>query len=144
MVDMGVPGYLVASSVIGILGQRLVRVICKRCRAPLIPSEAQLEQVGVPVEVAKKANFSRGRGCNYCQKKGFRGRLGVFELMMVTGGVREMIFNASATQEIRTLAINEGMSTMYVDGIRKAMNGVTTLEEVFRVTKRTEQDVLDF
>jgi type IV pilus assembly protein PilB len=144
MVDMGVPGYLVASSVIGVMGQRLVRVICKRCRHPVLPPETILEDVGIPLEVAQKANFSRGRGCNYCQKKGYRGRRGLFELMMVTAKVRELIFNAAATQDIRTLAIQEGMSTMYVDGVRKAMTGLTTLDEVYRITKKTEQDVLEF
>jgi type IV pilus assembly protein PilB len=144
MVDMGVPGYLVASSVIGVLGQRLVRVICKRCRTAQMPSQAKLEDAGIPLEVAKNANFSVGRGCNYCQKKGYRGRLGIFELMTITPKIRELMFSGAPTQDVRTNAINEGMKTMYIDGIDKALNGVTTLEEVYRVAKKTEQDVLEF
>jgi type IV pilus assembly protein PilB len=70
--------------------------------------------------------------------------LGIFELMMVTPKIREMIFAGSATQDIRTTAMAEGMATMYRDGLDKAMNGVTTLEEVYRIAKRTEQDVIDF
>jgi type IV pilus assembly protein PilB len=144
MVDMGVPGYLVASSVIGVLGQRLVRIICKRCSQPLIPPESLLTEAGIPLDVAKRSNMSRGKGCNYCQKKGFRGRKGIFELMMVTPKVRELIFEGSPTQEIRKLAIEQGMRTLYLDGIDKALSGMTTLEEVYRIAKKTEQDVLIF
>ena len=142
MTDMGVPGYLVASSVIGIVAQRLVRVICSRCKQKYTPPDSVLEDAGIPPEVAKNANFSRGKGCNYCQKKGFRGRLGIYELMMITPRIREMIFGGNSTAEIRKVAITEGMSTLYVDGINKVLDGVTTLEEVYRVAKRTEQDVI--
>jgi type IV pilus assembly protein PilB len=144
MVDMGVPGYLVASSVIGVLGQRLLRVICKRCKQPDSPSQSMLTEAGITPEIAAKASFARGRGCNYCQKKGYRGRLGAFELMTVTPQIREMIFNGNPTQEVRGLAIEQGMKTMYYDGVDKAMRGVTTVEEVYRIAKRTEQDVLVF
>lgn len=144
MVDMGVPGYLVASSVIGVLGQRLVRVNCKRCKQPYLPAESALEEAGIPVEVAQRSSMMKGKGCNYCQKKGYRGRLGLFELMMVTPKIRELIFNSSSMQEIRTAAINQGMRTMYLDGIDKSLKGVTTLDEVYRIAKRTEQDVLIF
>ncbi len=140
MVDMGVPGYLVASSVIGVLAQRLVRIICGRCRQKYMPSESVLEEVGISLEDAKNADFSRGQGCNYCQRKGYRGRKGLFELMLITSRIRELMFEGAPTQDIRVAAINEGMSTLYNDGIRKAMEGLTTLEEVFRVAKRTEQD----
>lgn len=142
MVDMGVPGYLVASSVIGVLGQRLVRVICKRCKQPDSPPQSLLTEAGITPELAAKASFARGRGCNYCQKKGYRGRLGIFELMTVTPKIRELIFSGAPTQEVRQVAIEQGMKTMYYDGVDKAMRGVTTIEEVYRIAKRTEQDVL--
>ncbi|MBP86551.1 MAG: pilus assembly protein PilB [Planctomycetaceae bacterium] len=142
MTDMGVPGYLVASSVIGILAQRLVRVICSRCKQKYVPSDTVLEDAGIPLEVAKNADMARGKGCNYCQKKGYRGRMGIYELMAVTSKVREMIFGGVSTAEIRKVAISQGMDTLYVDGVRKVLNGVTTLEEVYRVAKRTEQDLI--
>jgi type IV pilus assembly protein PilB len=142
MTDMGVPGYLVASSVIGILAQRLVRVICSRCKQKITLSESVLADAGIPPDVAKNADFARGKGCNYCQKKGYRGRLGIYELMMITPSVREMIFGGNSTADIRKLAITEGMKTLYVDGIKKVVGGVTTLDEVYRVAKRTEQDVI--
>lgn len=142
MTDMGVPGYLVASSVIGVLAQRLVRVICVRCKAKYMPPESVLIDAGIPLELAKNATFARGKGCNYCQKKGFRGRIGIYELMLITTKIRELIFQNSSSQEIRKIAIKEGMDTLYIDGIRKVMSGVTTLEEVYRNAKRTEQDVI--
>jgi len=142
MVDMGVPGYLVASSVIAVLAQRLVRVVCNRCKQSYTPPESVLLDVGITPERAKHANFVRGKGCSYCQRKGYRGRIAVFEIMLVTAKVRELIFNAENATEIRKVAIQEGMSTLYMDAVRKAMAGVTTLEEVYRVTKRTEQDVI--
>ena len=142
MIDMGVPGYLVASSVIAVLAQRLVRVVCNRCKQPYTPPESVLLDAGISPERAKNATFVRGRGCSYCQRKGYRGRLAVFEIMLVTSKVRELIFNSENATEIRKVAISEGMNTLYRDAVRKAMAGVTTLEEVYRVTKRTEQDAI--
>src|SRR6186997_810305 len=113
MVDMGVPGYLVASSVIAVLAQRLVRVICNRCKSTFMPSDAALVDAGISPEAAKGATFAKGKGCNYCQKKGYRGRVGIYELMHITPKVRELIFANAASQEIRTVAIAQGMKTLY-------------------------------
>jgi type IV pilus assembly protein PilB len=140
MTDMGVPGYLVASSVIGILAQRLVRTVCKRCKQKIELSEAVLAEAGIPPEVAERANFVKGKGCGYCQKKGYRGRLGIYELMVVNSRIRELIFQNASSVEIRQVAIAGGMTTLYSDGIRKVLQGITTMEEVYRVAKRTEQD----
>lgn len=142
MVDIGVPGYLVASSVIAILAQRLVRTICSKCKQKDMPSKAVLIDAGIDPDRAKDASFSRGKGCNHCQQTGYRGRIGIYELLLITSKVREMIFRNAMATEIRELAIKNGMSTLYVDGVRKVMRGVTTLEEVYRVAKRTEQDDL--
>lgn len=138
MVDMGVPPYLVASSVIAVLAQRLVRVICPKCKQPYMPSDAALKDAGITPELAAKANFSRGKGCGNCQRTGFRGRLGIYELMMMTTKIREMAFAGKATQDIRKMAITQGMRTLYQDGIAKVLKGVTTLEEVYRVAKRLD------
>ncbi|HAA68837.1 MAG: pilus assembly protein PilB [Planctomycetaceae bacterium] len=140
MVDMGVPGYLVASSVIAVMAQRLVRVICNRCKQSYQPSEAVLEDAGISLEDAKNANFARGKGCGYCQRKGFRGRQGIFEMMIVSAKIRELIFNNQSSVDIRKVAVNEGMQTLYLDGLEKAKEGITTLEEVTRVAKRSEED----
>ncbi len=140
MCDMGVPGYLVASSVVAVLGQRLVRTICKRCKTTVKLPESVLIDAGIPPDVAANASFSKGKGCSYCQKSGFRGRIGIYELMVVTSKVREMMFAGKSTVEIRGEAINHGMTTLYCDGVRKVLKGITTLEEVYRAAKRTEQD----
>lgn len=142
MIDLNVPNYLVASSVIGVMAQRLVRVNCSRCKQPTQIMESALEEAGIPLEMAKEAKFMRGKGCSYCQKSGYRGRIGIMELMPVNNKIRELIFKHASSDEIRRLAITQGMRTLYQDGLLKVFNGITTLEEVYRVAKRTEQDVL--
>ena len=138
MVDMGVPAYLVAGSVIGILAQRLVRVVCTKCKQPDTPSEGELEAAGITPEQAATATFMRGTGCSHCGKSGYRGRLGIFELMTMTAKVRELSFAGASTVDIQKAAIKQGMTTLYEDGILKALQGITTLDEVFRVSKRVE------
>jgi len=138
MVDMGVPSYLVASSVMAVLAQRLIRVVCTKCKQPFRPSDAALEAAGIAPEVADKATFMRGKGCGHCQKTGFRGRLGIFEMMLLTSKLRELAFEGAATQTLRKAAIAQGMTPLYDDGIRKVLKGITTLEEVFRVAKKVE------
>lgn len=138
MVDMGVPAYLVAGSVIGILAQRLVRVICSKCKQSYTPREQELAAAGITPEQVASANFMKGRGCNNCGNSGYRGRLGIFELIMMGAKMREMAFQGANTQELRKEAIKGGMTTLYDDGIRKVLEGITTIEEIFRVAKRVE------
>jgi type IV pilus assembly protein PilB len=138
MVDMGVPAYLVASSVIAILAQRLVRVICPKCKQPHIPTEAVLENAGITPEMAATASFMKGKGCSNCSRTGYRGRLGIFELMLMSSKIREMTFQGAPTQHLRKAAIAQGMHTLYQDGINKALKGITTIEEVYRVAKKTD------
>jgi type IV pilus assembly protein PilB len=138
MVDMGVPAYLVAGSVVGILAQRLVRVICSKCKQPYVPPERDLKAAGITPEQAGSATFMKGRGCNHCGNSGYRGRLGIFELMPMSSKIRQLTFQGASTQEIRKEAIKGGMSTLYDDGIRKVLEGITTIEEVFRVAKRSD------
>lgn len=142
MVDIGVPNYLVASSVIAVLAQRLVRLVCPKCKQQIQLPESVLRDAGIPLKLAAKANFSKGKGCSNCNKGGYRGRQGIFELMLVNSKIREMIFKNVSSVEIRKQAISNGMKTLYVDGIHKVMKGVTTLEEVLREAKRSEQDVI--
>jgi type IV pilus assembly protein PilB len=142
MVDMGVPNYLVASSVVAVLGQRLVRTVCSRCKQRWNPPESLIQDAGIPPELAAKGEFMKGKGCSYCQRSGYRGRIGIYELMLVTAKIREMMFQAKTTVEIREMAIKQGMTTLYADGIRKILRGMTTFEEVYRTAKRNEQDGL--
>ena len=98
MIDMGVPAYLVAGSVIGILAQRLVRVVCSKCKQPYTPPERDLQAAGITPEQAASANFMMGRGCNQCGNSGYRGRLGIFEFMSMTSKIREMTFQGATTK----------------------------------------------
>jgi type IV pilus assembly protein PilB len=140
MINIGVPAYLVAGSVIGVMAQRLVRVVCSKCKQPYTPTEAQLETAGVTPEQAASATFMKGVGCSHCGKSGYRGRLGIYELMTMTSKVRELSFAGASTLEIRKAAVANGMTTLYEDGINKVLSGITTFEEVFRVSKREQVD----
>jgi type IV pilus assembly protein PilB len=138
MVDMGVPAYLVASSVIAILAQRLVRKVCVKCAYTYSPSEAVIEAAGIIPELAAKAKFMKGKGCGACNRTGYRGRLGIYELMLMTSRIRELAFQGASSQQLRKTAVSQGMHTLFEDGIDKAIKGITTIEEVFRNSKRTE------
>jgi type IV pilus assembly protein PilB len=138
MVDMGVPAYLVASSVIAILAQRLVRKVCEKCAYSIAPPESALEAAGITPEMAARARFMKGKGCSHCNRSGYRGRIGIYELMMMTSRIRELAFQGSSSQAIRKSAVAQGMHTLFEDGIDKTLRGITTLEEVFRIAKRTE------
>jgi type IV pilus assembly protein PilB len=138
LIDMGVPSYLVSSSIVAIMAQRLVRVVCQKCKQPYNPPAAVLDAAGITPEMAANANFLRGRGCGNCGGAGFRGRLGIYELMLMSPKIRELTFHSAPTDQIRKAAIGEGMKTLYWDGIDKVLRGVTTLEEVFRSAKRTD------
>ncbi|HLA83338.1 MAG TPA: ATPase, T2SS/T4P/T4SS family [Thermoguttaceae bacterium] len=135
LVDMGVASYLVSSSIIAIMAQRLVRVVCQKCKQPFTPSESVLRAAGISPEMAANAMFCKGRGCGTCGGSGYRGRLAIFELMVMSSKIRELAFNSAPTAAIRQAAISEGMKTLYDDGVRKACRGVTTIEEIMRVAK---------
>jgi type IV pilus assembly protein PilB len=139
MIDMGVPAYLVSSSIIAVLAQRLVRVVCSRCKQPYQPPDSVLEAAGITQEMASKATFMKGRGCNNCSQGGYRGRIGIYELMMMSSRIRELAFEGAPTQVIRKTAVSLGMTTLYNDGIAKVLKGITTIEEVFRVAKKVEE-----
>jgi type IV pilus assembly protein PilB len=139
MIDMGVPAYLVSSSVIAVLAQRLVRVICTKCKQPHTLPDSVLDAAGITPEMAAGAAFAKGKGCTHCQRTGYRGRLGIFELMLMSSRIRELAFEGAPTQAIRKAATAQGMTTLYSDGILKVLKGITTIEEVFRVAKRAEE-----
>ena len=136
LVDIGVQPFLVASSVMAIMAQRLVRKICPKCKQRVEPPTHVLVGLGLKPELAKKANFARGKGCNYCNKTGYRGRMGIYELMGMSSQVREMTFKGESTQAVRKMARKQGMHTLFEDGMIKALKGQTTLEEVLRITNR--------
>jgi type IV pilus assembly protein PilB len=133
LVDIGVPPFLIASSVIAIMAQRLVRVVCPKCKEPDKPPAAEIRASGITPDRLSTAQFMRGRGCTYCHHSGYRGRLGIFELLKLNAAIREMTFNREPTQTIRRQARLLGMRTLLEDGINKALRGITTLEEVLSI-----------
>jgi type IV pilus assembly protein PilB len=139
MQDIGVPPFLVASSVIAIMAQRLVRVVCAKCKEPDAPPASEIKAAGLtPAQVAQ-ATFSRGRGCSNCNHTGYRGRKGIFELLRMTSAIREMTFNKEPAQTIRRQSRLLGMRTLLEDGIMKALTGMTTLEEVLTICHHVEE-----
>ena len=130
LVDIGVQPFLVASSLIAIMAQRLVRVTCVKCKEPDQPTNPEIKAAGLTPEQIKTATFMRGRGCSHCNHTGYRGRLGIFEMLRMNGTMREMTFKREPTQAIRRQSRLMGMRTLLEDGIQKALKGITTLEEV--------------
>src|SRR5262249_49798310 len=125
MVDIGVQPFLVASSVIAIMAQRLVRIVCPKCKEPDEPSAHEVKAAGLSPERLATATFMRGRGCAHCNHTGYRGRLGIFELMKMNSAIREMTFKREPTQTIRRQSRLLGMRTLLEDGINKALKGIT-------------------
>jgi len=131
--DMGVEGYLVASVLEGVLAQRLVRRICPACRVPDTPSQADLDALGI--EAPPGTELFRGKGCDECRGTGYRGRSGIYELFTIDEDARSLILRHASTRDIRQHAIQRGMVTLRVDGYKRACEGVTTVEEILRVTQ---------
>jgi general secretion pathway protein E len=131
--DMGVEPYLVASVLEGVLAQRLVRRICQACRVPDSPSRADLDALGVKGPVG--SGLCRGKGCDECRGTGYRGRSGIYELFVIDEDARSLILRRASTRDIRQHAVQQGMVTLRMDGWQRACEGVTTVEEILRVTQ---------
>ncbi len=134
LIDMGVEPFLIASSLEGVLGQRLVRKICTGCKTPYEPSEAILRQIGLSVHDLGDKNFYYGTGCEQCNKTGYKGRKGIYELLDITEPIRELIAQRAPSVVIRQKAIELGMTTLRSDGLRSIFEGDTTIEEVLKYT----------
>ncbi|HEX7862213.1 MAG TPA: ATPase, T2SS/T4P/T4SS family [Verrucomicrobiae bacterium] len=134
LVDMGVEPFLISSSLMAVLAQRLVRTICKNCRTPFEPTENQLSLLNLsPHDIGDKV-FYYGRGCQNCNDTGYKGRKGIFELLPISDPVRELINERAPTVVIRQKAVEEGMITLREDGLRGIFEGGTTIEEVLKYT----------
>jgi len=143
LIDMGVKPFLVASSIQAIMAQRLVRVICEKCKeVNEHPDPHYLRLLNISEQEAKRHTFYKGKGCSYCQDTGYRGRIGIFEMVEMNNELRELAFAKAPTGELRKAAIASGMRPLVEDGKIKIFKGVTTCEEVARIAQ-TEQVVLD-
>ncbi len=132
--DMGIPPFLITATVEAILAQRLVRRICQECKEEITPSEETLMELGLRPEDVVGQQFFRGRGCGHCNNTGFRGRSGIFELMMITDEIRDLINRNASTEELRDAGERHGMIPLRTYGMQKVGTGITTLEEVVRET----------
>jgi type IV pilus assembly protein PilB len=132
LVDMGVEAFLVASSVNLILAQRLVRRLCVKCREPIELTAESLEELELTPEAAQGATIHRAKGCYDCNGTGYRGRQGIYEVMLITPVVRDLILNHRPTSEIKLQAVKEGMLTLRMDALAKLTAGVTSVEEVLK------------
>jgi len=134
MIDMGVEPFLISSTLMAVIGQRLVRTICKNCRTPFEPTEAQLALLNLsPHDLGDKV-FYYGRGCSNCNDTGYRGRKGIFELLVINDTIRELINERAPTVVLRQKAVELGMVTLREDGLRSIFDGATTIEEVVKYT----------
>jgi len=134
LVDLGVKPFLVASSTRALMAQRLVRKICRRCAAPHTPSESELRILGIDPKNLDGATPMKGRGCNECNKGGYRGRFGIFEIFVMDDEARKLIYDQVDNVVLRARARQMGMRTLREDGARKVLAGLTSAEEVIRAT----------
>ncbi len=133
LIEMGVEPFLVASSVVGVLAQRLARTICPNCKEAFSASEEAIRKFGLSMYGDSDIKFYRGRGCDNCKMTGYKGRTGIHEILPMSDRVRGLILNRASTAEIKQAAVEEGMSTMQDDGLAKVLSGVTSMEECLRV-----------
>ena len=135
LVDIGVEPFLISSSVLAVFAQRLVRVLCTDCKQPYQPKAVYLQSIGVRPEQFGGRPIYKAAGCEKCFQTGYRGRLGIFEIMVMSEELKGLILQTFDSNRIKALAVQEKMTTLREDGIDKVLAGVTTLEEVLRVTQ---------
>ena len=138
LVDMGVKPFLVASAVQAILAQRLVRTLCKHCKTPFTPDFAELKMVGLKPENIVGKTLYGPAGCKECNNVGFRGRQGVYELLEMNAPIRELTFQQASALKIRVEARQNGTTTLLEDGVRKVLEGKTTIPEVLTIAHRED------
>ncbi len=135
LIDMGIEPFLVASSIIGVMAQRLVRVVCKECRQPYKPEDSELRELGITRDKLKNGVIYRSTGCPECSQTGFAGRTGIYELLLVNDKIRNLILKNADASTIKKAAQEAGMLTLRDHGAQKVIDGITTIEEVLRVTQ---------
>jgi general secretion pathway protein E len=136
LVDIGVEPFLISSSVIAVCAQRLVRVLCEDCKRPYVPDEQSLNALGLSSNEISDKTVYMASGCPKCFQTGYRGRIGIFEIMILTERLKSLIVKSHDSNRIKDEAINSNLVTLRQDGIRKVLKGLTTIEEVLRVTQK--------
>ena len=134
LIDMGIEPFLVSSSILGVMAQRLIRRVCERCKESYAPSEEALRNIGLADKIGQNITFNKGIGCKLCNSSGYKGRLGIYEILKVSPKVQETVLKRASADDIRAIAIKEGLSTLRDAALQKLLAGLTTPEEVMRVT----------
>jgi type IV pilus assembly protein PilB len=134
MIDMGVEPFLISSTLEAVLGQRLLRSICRQCRTTYQPSDTFLAELGISRADIGDKKFHYGKGCDACNNTGYKGRKGIYELLKITDPLRELINERAPTVTLKQKAVELGMTTLRQDGLRSIFAGDTTIEEVLRYT----------
>jgi general secretion pathway protein E len=135
LLDLGVEPYLVSSSLIAIIAQRLVRKVCPDCKKPFEPSSHELKELGLGKIENVSGKFFVGTGCERCFQTGYRGRTGIYEMMLIDSEIQNLIYKQESAGTIKRFALNAGLRTLRMDGARKVLAGITTISEVLRVTQ---------
>jgi general secretion pathway protein E len=135
---MGCEPFLVASSLVGILAQRLIRVLCPHCKIPYVPTDAELASIEATREMAQKGSVFKAVGCAQCNQKGYIGRTVIHELMQINENVRQLILQNKDSGTLKKYAQTQGMKTLREDGTKKVMMGITTIEELLTTTQEDE------
>jgi general secretion pathway protein E len=135
LLDLGVEPYLVSSSLIAVMAQRLVRKVCPDCQQRYEPTPQELRQLGLGDAQASEGRFFVGAGCDRCFQTGYRGRTGVYELMLINDQIQDLIYKRESAGTIKKASLNAGLQTLRMDGVRKVLVGTTTIAEVLRVTQ---------
>ena len=135
---MGCEPFLISASLIAIVAQRLIRKLCPKCKDSYKPGETLCAKLGIDIKRAKDISFYRAKGCNACLNTGYSGRIGICEALAMTPAIRGLVLKRARENEIKHIARNEGMITLREDGIAKVLAGITSLEEVLRVTVADE------
>jgi type IV pilus assembly protein PilB len=136
LTEMEVETFLVASAIDCVVAQRLARVLCDKCKEPYVPEHAELLEAGFEeAAIPEIKELFRPGGCSYCSTTGYRGRVGLYEVMPVTEEIERLTVERASSDAIRVVALEQGMHTLRSDGLRKALEGATSIEEIARVVK---------
>jgi general secretion pathway protein E len=135
LVDIGVEPFLISSAVIAVMAQRLVRVLCTECKEPFTPDEFTLKRLGVDTDRVQELSICQAKGCEHCFKTGYRGRIGIFEILVFHPELKSLILKTFDSNQIKNEAQKHMLVTLQQDGIQKILKGITTIEEVLRVTE---------
>ena len=136
LVDIGVEPFLISSSILAVVAQRLVRVLCKDCKEAYTPDELALRSLGITDDQFQKAVIYRAIGCENCFHTGYKGRTGIFEMMILDSSLKSFILKTYDSNQIKKEALSRNMITLREDGVQKVLSGISTIEEILRVTQK--------